>query len=381
MSFTLIKECSRSKARLGKLITPHGEVNTPVFMPVGTQATVKTLSPEELKQVAAEIILANAYHLYFRPGIEVLKQAGGLHKFMAWSGPILTDSGGFQIFSLAKLRKISASGVEFQWPVDGSKHFFTPEKIIEIQLAVGSDILMCLDECAPYPSSQDYLAQSVELTLNWAKLSQEYFRRQESAALLFGIVQGGTYPDLRRRCAEELVALNFSGYGLGGLSVGEPKDALWEMVENCVPFLPKEKPHYLMGVGTPEDFWEGVERGIDMFDCVQPTRNARNGQSFTTYGKINLKNAEYRDDFRPLDPECDCYTCRTFTRAYLHHLFRAEEILGLRLNTLHNLSFMIKSIKLIRQAIKEDRFLQAKQDFLNKYKGGEKNAYSRKSVD
>ncbi len=367
MSFTLIKECSQTKARLGKLLTAHGEVNTPVFMPVGTLGTVKTLSPVELKQVGAEIILANAYHLYFRPGTDVLAKIGGLHKFMDWDRPILTDSGGFQIFSLAKLRKIRPEGVEFRWPVDGSKHFFTPEKIIDIQLAIGSDVFMCLDECVPYPSTPGYAAKSLELTLNWAKRSQDYFQKQKSSALLFGIVQGGDYPELRQRCARQLVEMNFPGYALGGLSVGEPKDVLWKTVETTVPLLPKEKPRYLMGVGKPEDFWEGIERGIDMFDCVLPTRNARNGQCFTTFGKVNIKNAEYRDDSRPLDSECRCYTCQTFSRAYLHHLFRSNEILGLRLNTLHNLQFMLKLITSIRQAIEEDKFLQAKEAFFKKY--------------
>lgn len=367
-NFEIVKKCSQTKARIGKFFTQHREIETPVFIPVGTQGTVKTLSSEELKEIDVQIIQGNAYHLYFRPGIEIIKKGGGLHNFINWDGAILTDSGGFQVFSLSRLRKITSEGVRFSYPLDGSEHFFTPEKSIEIQIALGADILMCFDECTPYPCDYSYAKESMERTLDWAKRSK--IRYQASGIrhqLLFGIIQGSVYSDLRKESAEKTIEIGFDGYALGGLSVGEPKEKMYEIVEKITPLLPENYPHYLMGIGTPEDIWEAVERGIDIFDCVQPTRNARNGQLFTTSGKVNIKNAIYREDFRPLDEECNCPVCRNYTRAYLAHLYHAGEILALRLNTLHNLYFMVKLLKLIRESIKENSFLQEKDKFLAKY--------------
>lgn len=370
--FELIKKSRENKARLGKISTAHGEVNTPVFMPVGTQATVKTLTPEELKSIGTEIILGNVYHLYLRPGDELIKEAGGLHKFMHWDKPILTDSGGYQIFSLAELRKIKEDGAEFRSHIDGSTHFLTPEKVIEIQKNLGSDIMMVLDECIPYPCAYDYAKEAMERTVRWSQRAKEAYKEQKiKEQMLFGIVQGGTYDDLRRQSAEKTIKIGFDGYALGGLSVGEPKDLMFEVLENSLALLPRDKPRYLMGLGTPEDLWQCVELGVDMFDCVMPTRNARNGQAFTTYGKVVIKNAQYKRDFRPLDLECDCYTCKNYTRAYLQHLFQAGEILALKLNTLHNLYFMLKLISKIRKSISEDRFAEEKKRFLAKYRSEE----------
>ncbi|MBN1385059.1 MAG: tRNA guanosine(34) transglycosylase Tgt [Elusimicrobia bacterium] len=370
-NFKVIKKFKT--ARTGTLYTTHGAIETPCFMPVGTLATVKTVSPDELKKINTKIILSNTYHLYLRPGTDTIEKAGGLHKFMSWNRPILTDSGGFQVFSQSKLRKITEEGVEFISYVDGSRHFFTPERVIEIQNILGSDIMMVLDECAPYPCEKEYAKSSMELTLRWARRSREAFNSsivQKFGGLLFGIVQGSTYKDLRKISAQETVKIGFDGYAVGGVSVGEPKELIYEIVENTVQYLPEDKPRYLMGVGTPEELWECIERGIDMFDCVLPTRNARNGQALTSVGKVNLKNAEYRNDFSRLDPECSCYTCNNFSRAYLSHLIRSEEILGKRLNTLHNLNFMLKLTDKIRKSIKTGRFLQEKKKFLKKYKGG-----------
>ncbi len=379
--FQVIKKDKETKARAGKIYTAHGEIETPVFIPVGTQGTVKTLSSEELEQANVQIIQGNAYHLSFRPGIEVIRKAEGLHNFMNWKRAILTDSGGFQVFSLSNLREVTPQGVKFRYPYNGSEHFFTPEKSIEIQLALGADILMCFDECTPYPCDYEYAKNSMERTLEWAKRCKEKFQVENlkfeenknyqlltiNHQLLFGIVQGGIYSDLRRESAEKTIEIGFDGYALGGLSVGEPKEKMYEIVEKIVPLLQEDLPHYLMGVGTPEEIWETVGMGVDMFDCVQPTRNARNGQVFTTFGKLNIKNATYRNDFRPLDEECLCPVCQNYTRAYLSHLYRAEEILGLRLNTLHNLYFMIKLFGLIRKSIVENCFLEEKEKFLNKY--------------
>lgn len=386
--FQVIKKDKKRKARIGKIFTAHGEIETPVFIPVGTQGTVKTLSSEELEQADIEIIQGNAYHLFFRPGVEVIKKAGGLHKFINWKRAILTDSGGFQVFSLSgcrttagNLREITPEGVRFFYPLDGSEHFFTPEKSIEIQLALGADILMCFDECTPYPCDYEYAKNSSALTLDWAKRCKEKFKIESlkfkenknyqrstiDNQLLFGIIQGSVYLDLRKESALKMMEIGFDGYALGGLAVGEPKEKMYEIVEKITPLLPENYPHYLMGVGTPEDIWEAVELGIDMFDCVQATRNARNGQLFTTFGKINIKNAIYREDFRPLDEECACPVCRNYTRAYLFHLYRAREILSLRLNTLHNLYFFVKLLNLIRESIREDNFLEEKKKFLNKY--------------
>ncbi len=373
--FKLIKKSSQNNARLGKIYTAHGEINTPVFMPVGTQATVKTLTPEELDSIGVEVILGNVYHLYLRPGDSLIKEAGGLHKFMHWEKPILTDSGGYQIFSLSELRKITEEGAEFKSHIDGSSQFLTPEKVIGIQRNLGSDIIMVFDECIPYPCAYDYAVQSMERTVRWAKRAkQEFINHQISNVnkqLLFGITQGGMYKDLRRQSAEKTIEIDFDGYALGGLSVGEPKDLMFEVLDDSLSIFPIDKPRYLMGVGTPEDLWQSVELGIDMFDCVMPTRNARNGQAFTTYGKVVIKNAQYKKDFRPLDLECDCYTCRNYNRAYLQHLFQSGEILALKLNTLHNLYFMVKSIFNIRNAILEDKFGEEKKKFLAKYHSGE----------
>lgn len=353
-SYHLIKKDGSSKARLGKIITPHGEINTPAFMPVGTQGTVKALVPEMIEDQGAEIILSNTYHLYLRPGYELIGHLGGLHKFMNWKHPILTDSGGFQIFSLGKLRQIKDEGVSFQSHIDGSRHFISPEICIKIQETLGSDIMMCLDECIPYPSEYDYAKKSLDLTVRWAKRCKEAHKNKNQA--LFGIVQGGTYNDLRRMAAEEIINIGFDGYALGGLSVGEPKEIMRKITESTTHLLPEDKPRYLMGVGTPEDIIESVAHGIDMFDCVMPTRNARNGMLFTNNGKIAIKNASYRNDDSPLDITCDCYTCQNYSRAYLRHLFVAREILAAILNTIHNVRFFIKLMEKIRDAINNNSF-------------------------
>lgn len=351
--FEVLYNSQESKARLGRLQLTHGVVETPVFMPVGTQATVKSMTPEELKRIGAEIILSNTYHLYLRPGHELVREAGGLHSFMNWDKPILTDSGGFQVFSLADLRKISQEGVTFSSHIDGSRHFFSPERSMEIQMALGADIAMALDICSPYPYEYNEAARDLEITLDWAKRCKEYHSREDQA--LFGIVQGGLYEDLRKRSVEELVAIDFPGYGIGGLSVGEPKDLMYEMLEVTVPLMPEDKPRYLMGVGSPDCLVEGVLRGVDMFDCVLPTRIARNGTCWTSEGKVTVRNARYAKDFGPLDPNCDCYTCRHYSRAYIRHLFKAEEILGLRLTTIHNLAYLINLMHRVREAIKEEK--------------------------
>jgi queuine tRNA-ribosyltransferase len=364
-SFSLIKKDNASFARLGKITTDHGEINTPVFMPVGTQATVKTLSPDDLMSIGAQIILSNTYHLFLRPGHELIKEFGGLHRFMGWERPVLTDSGGFQVFSLADLRKITEEGVTFQSHIDGgSKHFVTPEYAIEIQEALGADIIMTFDECIPFPATHDYARESLERTLRWAKRCQN--AKKKTGQALFGIVQGGMYPELRKRSAEALVDIGFDGYALGGLSVGETKPVMYEMIETSVPSLPEDKPRYLMGVGTPEDLVEGVERGIDMFDCVMPTRNARNGTFFTSFGKVVIRNAQYEGAKQPIDPECGCYTCRNFTRAYLRHLFNAGEVLALRLGTIHNLFFYLDLMRNVRASIEAKKFQEFKEEFLAK---------------
>lgn len=365
VQYELLKECKDTKGRLGKLHTNRGVINTPIFMPVGTQATVKTMTPEELKDINAEIILSNTYHLFLRPGHELIKKAGGLHEFMNWDRPILTDSGGFQVFSLGKLRKLSEEGATFNSHIDGSKQELTPEKAIEIQNALDSDIAMVLDECPPYPASREYVQNSLKRTTRWAKRCIEANENPNQS--LFGIVQGGMYQDLREESAKELLELDFPGYAIGGLSVGEPKEIMYEVLEYTTPLLPKDKPRYLMGVGTPDALFEGVEKGIDMFDCVHPTRIGRNGTAMTTYGTVNIKNAGNKENFEPLDAECECYTCKNYTRAYLRHLFKANEILGLRLMTYHNLHFLINTMKKIREALAEDRFLDYKKEFFNKY--------------
>lgn len=363
--YELIKK--DGNARLGKLTTPHGVIETPVFMPVGTQATVKSMTPEELKEIGAKIILSNTYHLYMRPGHELVREMGGLHSFMNWDGAILTDSGGFQVFSLAKLRDIKEEGVTFHSHIDGSAHFISPEKAMEIENALGADIIMAFDECAPYPCDYDYAKKSMEMTVRWAKRCKDAHNNTEKQAL-FGIVQGNMYKDLRAECADKLVSLNFPGYAIGGLSVGEPAELMYEMLDYTVPLLPENKPRYNMGVGSPDYLIESVYRGIDMCDCVLPTRIARNGTAMTSFGKLVARNAEYAHDTRPLDPECDCYTCRNYTRAYIRHLIKAGEILGARLITLHNLYFLIKLMENIRESIKEERFLEFREEFYKKWK-------------
>jgi len=368
IKYELIKECSQTGARLGRLHTPHGIIDTPIFMPVGTQATVKAMTPEELKEMEAQIILSNTYHLYLRPGHDLVKEAGGLHKFMNWDFPILTDSGGFQVFSLGDLRKITEEGVTFQSHLDGSKHFLSPEKVMEIENALGADIIMAFDECAPYPAEHDYVKKSLERTTRWAVRCKAAHTNTENQAL-FGIVQGGMYKDLREQSAAELVALDFPGYSIGGLSVGEPKDLMYEVLDYTTPLLPKDKPRYLMGVGSPDALIEGVIRGIDMFDCVLPTRIARNGTAMTSEGKVVIKNAKYTRDFTPLDPNCACYCCKNYTRAYLRHLYKADEILSSRLMSTHNLHFLIHLMKQIRQAIMDDRLMDFRNEFFEKYYG------------
>lgn len=356
------------------MATAHGQVHTPAFMPVGTQGTVKTLSPRELEEAGAQIILSNSYHLYLRPGPEVIDQAGGLHNFVGWNHSILTDSGGYQIFSLADLNEISEEGVTFQSHLNGSHHLFTPEKTVEIQHALGADIIMCLDECTPYPCAYDQAQISAELTQRWARRCQQAHGRlnavRDRGQALFGIVQGSTYADLRERNAKALVEMDFPGYALGGLSVGEPKTAMYEMIDATVPHLPSDKPRYLMGVGMPDDLVKAVSRGVDLFDCVIPTRNARNGSVFTRQGQLIVKNAEYARDFQPLDSSCGCYTCRHFSRAYLRHLFQAGEILAPRLATLHSVYFFMDLMKQMREAILEDRFEMWRGDFLRLYRNG-----------
>lgn len=366
VSLEIIKEDPRTRARLGKLHTPHGIIDTPVFMPVGTQATVKTMTPEELKELGAQIILSNTYHLFLRPGHELIAEAGGLHTFMHWDGAILTDSGGFQVFSLGDLRKIQEEGVEFRSHIDGSRRFLSPEIATQVQMALGADIIMAFDECAPYPCTHEYAKNSLERTIRWAKRCQEAWTTSDRQAL-FGIVQGGAYQDLRLQSAEQIVDLDLPGYAIGGLSVGEPKELMYEVLDYTVERLPRQKPRYLMGVGSPDALIEGVMRGIDMFDCVLPTRIARNGTAMTRYGKVVVRNAEAAHNFAPLDSSCDCYTCRNFSRAYIRHLLKADEILGLRLMSIHNLHFLQTLMKEIREAIREERLTEYRVKFFANY--------------
>jgi len=361
VTYELVKRCPKTGARAGRLFTPHGVFDTPIFMPVGTQATVKAMSPQELADMGAGIILSNTYHLFLRPGHELVAEAGGLHSFMHWDRGILTDSGGFQVFSLGPLRKISEEGVAFRSHIDGSKQFLSPEKAVEVQMALGADIIMAFDECVPYPAEFEYAKTSTDRTTRWAERCLTAHTRKDQA--LFGIVQGGMFKDLRAKSARELTALNFPGYAIGGLSVGEPKQLMYEMLEETVPLLPEGKARYLMGVGTPDCLVEGVMRGIDMFDCVFPTRVARNGTVMTSRGRMAVKNAEFARDFRPIDPDCGCYTCRNFSRAYIRHLLKAEEIFGLRLTTIHNLYFLLEFMRKMRQAILEDRFPAFREEF------------------
>ena len=348
-----------SGARYGVLHTWHGDVEVPMFMPVGTNATVKTLSPEQVSACGSGVILANTYHLHLRPGEEIVKKAGGLHDFMNYHGPILTDSGGFQVFSLASRRKITEEGVTFQNEVNGNKEFFSPEEAIRIEEALGADIIMSFDECIPYPASKEYVSRSTERTLRWAKRGLEAHKRQDQA--LFGIVQGGEFQDLRYHAAQELAKMDFQGYSIGGTSIGEPKDVCFRMMKDAVRYLPQDKPRYLMGVGSIDYILEGIGNGIDMFDCVLPTRLARHGALMTSRGRVNIQRAEYKEDFTPLDPDCDCYTCTHYTKAYLHHLYKAGEDFGKTLNSIHNIRFLIRLVEGARKAIQEDRFNEYKE--------------------
>ncbi len=358
--------CKQTGARYGILHTPHGDVETPMFMPVGTLATVKGISPEELYAMKSQVILSNTYHLWLRPGEDIIAKAGGLHQFMNYKGPMLTDSGGFQVFSLGKTRKIEEEGVYFKSILDGSNLFLSPEKAIDIQNKLGADMIMSLDECAPYPCTHEYMKNSVERTIRWAKRGKEAHKNTDKQAL-FGIVQGGAFEDLREQCAKALVEMDFPGYSIGGTSVGEPKDVMYKMVEDAIKWLPEDKPRYLMGVGNPIDLIECAMRGIDMFDCVLPTRVARHGALMTSHGRININNEKYKEDFTPLDDRCDCYTCRNYTKAYLRHLHKTDELFGKRLLSIHNVRFLLKLAEDIRQAIREDRLADFKEEFLELY--------------
>ncbi|MDI6619863.1 MAG: tRNA guanosine(34) transglycosylase Tgt [Clostridiales bacterium] len=366
VTYELIKKSTETDARLGILHTPHGDIETPVFMPVGTQASVKTMTPEELKEIGAKIILSNTYHLYIRPGERIIEKAGGLHKFMHWDRAILTDSGGYQVFSLSNLRDIKEEGVTFKSHLDGSKHFFTPEKAVQIQNSLGADIIMCFDECLPYPCDKDYASLALKRTIRWAKRCKDTHKNIEKQSL-FGIIQGGMYKDLRLQSVNEMTDMDFPGYSIGGLSIGEPKKIMYEVLDWITPVMPQNKPRYLMGVGSPDCLIEGAIRGIDMFDCVLPTRIARNGTVFTSHGKLVVRNAPYAEDFRPLDEECDCYACRNYTRAYIRHLFKANEILAARLATYHNIYFLVNLMKKIRKSIKEGTLLKLRDEFYLKY--------------
>ena len=385
-TFEILQRCPDTRARLGRLHLPHGIVDTPVFAPVGTQASVKTLISEDLEKLGIQLILGNTYHLYLRPGMDVIRKAGGLHKFMSWERPILTDSGGYQVFSLEQLRKISDEGVDFQSHIDGSRHFLSPEKAMDIQRTLGSDIAMCFDECAPYPCDEAHARAALERTTRWAARCKAAFYAEGAmgsnggrggetppshplapSPLAYAIMQGSIFPELRKESAKQLVDLDFPGYAIGGLSVGEPVPLMREMTALAAELLPQDKPRYLMGVGTPVDLWESVALGIDQFDCVLPTRNGRNGQLFTSEGKLNLKNAPYKEDMGPVDPECDCDLCARYSRAYLHHLFRAGELSALRLASLHNVAFLIRSMRQIRASLARGTFAKDKQIFLEKY--------------
>jgi len=368
MSFKLLSKDKSTKARLGLLKTAHGDVHTPCFTPVGTQATIKALTSDEIKKTSAEIVMANAYHLYLRPGEDIIKKAKGLHKFMSWDGPIITDSGGYQIFSLAVLRKIKKEGVEFKSHIDGSTHFLTPEKVIEFQKVLGSDVMMPLDECLHYPVAKNTVGESLKITIDWARRSKKAHKRSPRKQLLFGIIQGSTYLDLRKRSVEETVGEDFDGYAIGGVAVGEPNELIHEVTEYTADILPENKIRYLMGVGTPLDMLDAVSEGIDLFDCVVPTRNGRNGQAFTWTGELQLRNASFKNDFTPIDKSCDCHACKNYTRAYIRHLFNTEEILGLRLVSLHNIHFYVKLIETFRDRIKEKSFESFRKEFKRNYK-------------
>ncbi len=371
MNFSVVKKDNNSKARAGVFHTDHGTVETPIFMPVGTQGTVKAVTQRILQEeIKAQIILSNTYHLYLRPGTDILEKAGGLHKFINWDRPILTDSGGFQIYSLSDLRKIKKEGVEFRSHLDGSKHYFTPEKVIQIERSIGSDIIMPLDECTPFPCEYEYARKSKELTTDWAVLNKEAFENTRPLyghyQFLFGIIQGSVYKDLRESSASDLSKLDFDGYAIGGLAVGEPTDMMYEMVDFTTDFMPESKPRYLMGVGRPENILEAIARGVDMFDCVMPTRNARNAYLFTSAGVVSMRNSAYKNDFTSPDENCGCYLCKNFTKAYLRHLFNAKEILALELSTIHNLTFYLNLVRESRRRILEGSFLEWKDSIVNK---------------
>ena len=365
--FEIVAKCPHTGARAGILHTPHGDIKTPVYMPVGTQATVKSLTPEQVKEIGSQIILSNTYHLYLRPGTQIIEEAGGLHKFMNWDKPILTDSGGFQVFSLGQIRKLTEQGAMFRSHLDGSPHMITPEKSIEIQTSLGSDIMMAFDECVPYPADYNYTARSMERTHRWAERCIKAKTREDQA--LFGIVQGGMYKDLRKESAQAINSMNFPGNAIGGLSVGEPKPLMYEMLEHTVPYLDENKPRYLMGVGTADCLLEGVERGVDMFDCVLQTRVARNGMALVENGRLTVRNAAFAHDFAPIEEECDCYTCRTYSRAYIRHLIKANEILGAVLLSIHNLRFSIRLMERARQAIIDGCYPEFKREFMMNFKG------------
>ena len=365
VTFELLHTCKQSGSRLGVLHTPHGDIPTPIYMPVGTQATVKAMTPREMEEINAKIILSNTYHLHLRPGEDIIREAGGLHNFMDWHHPILTDSGGFQVFSLSELRKITEEGAAFRSHLDGSKQFISPEISMDIQEALGSDIAMAFDVCSAYPCDHKTAEEAMHRTHRWAERCKKHHTRSDQA--LFGIVQGAFFEDLRIESAKTLADMDFPGYGIGGLSVGEPKPVMYDMLEKIEPYMPKNKPRYLMGVGTPDCFLEGILRGVDMFDCVLATRIARNGTCFTRKGRLVVRNAAYARDFSPIEEDCDCYACQHFSRAYIRHLLKAEEITGGRLTSIHNLRFLIRMMEEIRQAIAEDRFLDYRKEFYEKY--------------
>lgn len=371
LNLHILAKDKNCKARTGYFETAHGKVETPIFMPVGTQGTVKAVNNDYLeKDIKAQIVLSNTYHLYLRPGSNILNEAGGLHRFMNWQKPILTDSGGYQVFSLSDLRKLRLDGVEFRSHLDGSKHFFTPAKVIDIQRNIGADIMMALDECTPYPCDYDYARNSTKLTSNWAILNKEAFENSSAIygqrQFLFGIIQGSVYKDLREKSAKDILALDFDGYAIGGLAVGEPSDIMYEIINFTTDFMPEDRPRYLMGVGRPENILEAIERGIDMFDCVMPTRNARNAYLFTSGGIVSMRNAQYKNDFSPIDIICECFTCKNFSRAYLRHLFVAKEILALELSSIHNLHYYLRLVEQAREHIKQGDFQNWKSEIITK---------------